>query len=482
MRWLRARNGILSLAGMMSLLASGPAAAQSFVGLGIPPGENFNHATGLSGDGSTAVGFSGLGDEAFRWTASEGLVDLGDFPGLAHDVAAGVSYDGATIVGHAKQPSGSSLTAIYWSAGAIVSIGDLPGGAVSSIALATSADGSVIVGFGSDATGSKAFRWTELGGMVSLGELPGGGTDSLASSVSADGNIVVGDSSSSASTIDGLEAFRWTESEGMVGLGWFAGEPAPVDGFLASATGVSGDGSTIVGIAGGLGEEDVNEAFRWTAATGMVRLDEGPSSTPSIATAASYDGSIIVGQWGSNAFVWDATHGVRLVADVLTGAGIDMTGWVLERARAISWDGRTIAGTGRRNGVREAWVASLAPPPPACDDQADNDGDGLTDYPEDPGCKNASAPKENPRCDDELDNDGDGGTDWDGGALGLTPDAECIGKPARDRETPSTGGCGVGAELVPLLGLLGWRVRRRDRPSAFPRRSESRSRTDSRTP
>ena len=48
---------------------------------------------------------------------------------------------------------------------------------------------------------------------------------------------------------------------------------------------------------------------------------------------------------------------------------------------------------------------------PACDDGLDNDGDGLVDFPADPGCSDATDTTETDAaliCDDGLDNDGDG--------------------------------------------------------------------------
>jgi len=51
---------------------------------------------------------------------------------------------------------------------------------------------------------------------------------------------------------------------------------------------------------------------------------------------------------------------------------------------------------------------------PACADGADNDGDGQTDYPADPGCTGLSDPDETdpPICADGVDNDMDGQTDY----------------------------------------------------------------------
>lgn len=50
----------------------------------------------------------------------------------------------------------------------------------------------------------------------------------------------------------------------------------------------------------------------------------------------------------------------------------------------------------------------------ACRDGSDNDGDGYTDWPSDPGCSNKNDRSElNPaiECDDGVDNDGDSATD-----------------------------------------------------------------------
>ena len=54
---------------------------------------------------------------------------------------------------------------------------------------------------------------------------------------------------------------------------------------------------------------------------------------------------------------------------------------------------------------------------PACDDGLDDDGDGLVDYPEDPGCDDFDDTSEHSAlltCDDGIDNDGDGLIDFPG--------------------------------------------------------------------
>jgi len=79
-----------------------------------------------------------------------------------------------------------------------------------------------------------------------------------------------------------------------------------------------------------------------------------------------------------------------------------------------------------------------------CDDGVDNDGDGFTDYPDDPGCADPSAALENPQCDDNHDNDGDGLLDWDGAGVGDS-DPECAGEPFGKSELiAGSAGCGSG--------------------------------------
>jgi len=97
-----------------------------------------------------------------------------------------------------------------------------------------------------------------------------------------------------------------------------------------------------------------------------------------------------------------------------------------------------------------------------CDDGVDNDGDGFVDFPRDPACQTGLSPKENPRCDDGIDNDGDGKADWDGAGLG-SPDLQCT-VAWRDFEQASS--CGIGAELLLLLPALRALRRRRERSTA----------------
>jgi hypothetical protein len=124
-----------------------------------------------------------------------------------------------------------------------------------------------------------------------------------------------------------------------------------------------------------------------------------------------------------------------------------------------------------------------------CDDGSDNDTDGLIDYPNDPGCAHPASDIENPQCQDGVNNDlgqdpNPGLIDFDGGqsiwgaCTGLpggcpanvsdpegdgvaNPDPQCVGKPWRNQERKHTRPCGLGAELALLLPPLIWLSARR---------------------
>jgi len=104
-------------------------------------------------------------------------------------------------------------------------------------------------------------------------------------------------------------------------------------------------------------------------------------------------------------------------SDILTrGRCIDLSG-TFDETIILSEDCSDECGTG-----------SVTPPPvnatPECDDQLDNDNDGLTDL-SDPGCLNAHDDSEtnpNVQCDDGEDNDLDGGIDADDSCCTDYPD------------------------------------------------------------
>ena len=212
-------------------------------------------------------------------------------------------------------------------------LGTLPGGS-SSYAYGVSADGRVVVGLATNPAGwSRAFRWTAAGGIQDLGTL--GGDSSNASGVSADGRVVVGGAENAARY---LRAFRWTQVGGMVDL-------STLSVGYSVARGVSADGRVVVGGA----ENAVGRwrALRWTE----DRVEDLGTlgGRGSMAYGISADGRAVVGRAENaagnfRAFRWTASGRMQDLNAVYARLLTD--GSVLEQARAISPDGRYIAGWG----------------------------------------------------------------------------------------------------------------------------------------
>src|ERR1035438_2616054 len=80
----------------------------------------------------------------------------------------------------------------------------------------------------------------------------------------------------------------------------------PGDNFNYNTTGVSGDGSVVVGTSGydTSGYGYFSRAFRWTAGSGMV----GVGGRDSSASGVSADGSVVVGTIASNQALRSEEH------------------------------------------------------------------------------------------------------------------------------------------------------------------------------
>jgi probable HAF family extracellular repeat protein len=424
----------------LAALPHGAAADASFTGLGslAPNGESW--AYGVAQDG-TVVGV-GRNDggvlEAFRWKDGA-MTGLGgpDVPGCGSggvlSLAEDVSALGAAVVGYACNAG----AAFRWEAGlmGVLPASECPAGSGNTRGLGVSVDGSVVAGVDCD----EAVRWQD-GQRLGLGFLPGAPFPySYATDVSDDGAVVVGVAASSSNDFVVDEAFRWVGGV-MTGLGSLAGFEASSDfTAMSGASAVSQRGDVVVGTATNAAGQP--EAFRWEggAMVGLGDLPGGPFWSG--ASGVSGDGARVVGvssvALGNEyrAFLWDAATGEMEDLKALLEAryGLDLGGWTLRSADAISLDGRRIAGVGTNPAGRtEAYLATL---PPACSDRVDNDGDGLTD--------------------------------WDGGLEGGVPDPQCRGRASHASERAA--GCGLGAEIalaLPLLLAASRRARPRGRRGA----------------
>lgn len=202
-------------------------------------------------------------------------------------------------------------------------------------------------------------------------------------------------------------------------------------------------------------------------------------------------GDVGYGEQGAGLYL----HGLGTYAlSSLLGAEDRAAGWILTGSGAKINDQRTIATLGRNTQSSQSGGVLLVPDVACgdsavaggeqcddgnvatadgcsptcrieeCSDGIENDGDGLADFPHDPGCRDASSASESPACQDGIDNDGQTGIDFDGGASvngGVPlaePDPNCGGLAHHRTERPS---CGLGTELALGLPLLAaWRRRR----------------------
>jgi uncharacterized membrane protein len=112
---------------------------------------------------------------------------------------------------------------------------------------------------------------------------------------------------------------------------------------VGAAGGTNHDGSVIVGQ--GLGAE----AWRWTEADGAVGIGVLPGfNYLGYAIDVSDDGSVVVGFCGfaidRKAFIWTEDTGMVELTQYAADLGVDLQGWSLATATAISADGTIIGG------------------------------------------------------------------------------------------------------------------------------------------
>jgi probable HAF family extracellular repeat protein len=370
---------------LVLLSGSATVAQPSFTGIGdLPGGSVFSESLAMSRDGQVVFGDSVTQNfdpinsisTACSFTPAGGIQWLDTSYAGISTFAYAANQDGSVVAGYAViVPLYADIEIFRWTAATGIQIlGDIAGGATNSTARGISADGNIIVGYGSSAASTalcgicqEAFKWTAETGIVGLGDLPGGNLASAATAISGDGRIIVGSGTSDV----GTAPVTW-DSTGIHNLGYL-----PLGSFAAQGTcnAVNYDGSVIVGYSASV--NGTMEAFRWTAA-GMIGLGDLPGGPfQSTAWAVSDDGQIVVGQattegglFGagqSTAFIWDQQNAIRDLRQVLSDAGLNVGGWMLTSARAISADGTTISGIGiNPSGIGEGWVAHLPRTTQAC--------------------------------------------------------------------------------------------------------------------
>jgi probable HAF family extracellular repeat protein len=205
-----------------------------------------------------------------------------------------------------------------------------------------SASGAVVSGGFNQ--GKGAFYWMPTTGVVFAG-------GEQASGVSRDGHTIVGSARDSQRI---LQAGIWTGGTEWRLLGSFAGSAGPCDLSLSLATGVAGDGQTVVGFAwSGCASA---HAFRWTASTGMVDLGSSVQARSSRALGVSADGMVVVGDQSSAEGINQGARWAGGRQELMTGPE-GPAGSVL----AANHDGSIVVGrvcvfSSGRGGDQSAWI------------------------------------------------------------------------------------------------------------------------------
>jgi uncharacterized membrane protein len=316
----------------------------------------------LSNDGKVmAANYGGL---IYRWTSDTPRFPFGGFtflgPGHFLNSQIGISNDGTTIITGRIGPDGNVNPALWnqetgWTdlghpANGCILDGQWGGG------YGVNRDGTVAVGLAWYCPGAEGFVWNCANGMKGLSHPSGsGGKSSRASAISADGRTIVGFSEDPPTGV--RRPVRWFGGKTYL----FAGAHTP-----GEATGVSSDGSQIVGQAWDASAAS-SYAFHYIAGNLLLLGTVSEiSSDQSFANAVADNGTTV--GWsgdpfglGIEAFIWSPKLGMQSLAKYLHQRGMLIPfGITLTSAIDISADGSTIVGVWQdANYNQGGWMVRL---------------------------------------------------------------------------------------------------------------------------
>lgn len=178
------------------------------------------------------------------------------------------------------------------------------------------------------------YKWDSATGLSAIGTVSNGFNFAGGVSVSNDGTKISATVTNPETNINEMSLYNtvtenWSHSGG---LGY------TVDGTESSAWGISGDGSTIVGL--GWNEQGGGNAIKWDAENGITDLGSMISGRSSRANDINDDKTVVVG-WQ------DREDGYRTGAKWVNGVEsyiLNSSGENTGAAVAVSADGNTIVG------------------------------------------------------------------------------------------------------------------------------------------
>lgn len=344
----------------------------SFAGIGdLPGGDTKSWANDVSADGSIIVGGSTgpTGRQAVRWQDGllESLPVTPEYAGRV-TVAKSISPDGTVIVGRASD-NAAAHDALRWEGANVSFLGRFPDHVdAPNWANAASEGGGIIVGWEM----GEAFVWHEGNAVPSrLGTWPGGGSYTVSNDISPDGHVIVGaGGSDKPSEAFNFKAFIMRDGNTTV-LDVLGIANNDVNEASSFANAITPDGKVVVGASSYAGADERHEyqPFRWKDGE-MTGLGFPSGHSDGEARDVSADGAIVVGYSQpdgattaseARAFIWTEAAGMRNLKKVLeTEHGLDLAGWTLTTAAAISHDGAVIVGDGiSPSGANEGWRAVL---------------------------------------------------------------------------------------------------------------------------
>lgn len=375
---------VCALLVIVGLVENGFAATDetTFEPLGVPPiaGAIGSLPTDVSSHGDVIVGKVYEEDPdrptgSFRWTPG-GIAELRHCP----LTRLWVSDDGTRIAGGCHTPDAAADAAI-WVNGVLQVVplaGDFAGGTIYGLS------GNGLVLFGAQGIevddpydgnpepirSLQVFRLAD-GAPMEVGRLPG---DLVSYFVAAsfDGSAAAIESKfqgipPNSEALDELHGALFTidfdnPQGSLIEIGGDTGEVTPTD--------ISSIGAIVVGDSSAMG------GFRWTVDTGMTQLPLPFGGIGALPNGISGDGSTIVGTYlrgmdeitpfdEQRACIWTADGPRDLQDFVVVELGVDLQGWRLLSATAVSRDGLTIVGTGYAPGSTTLSGWRLGPPPSA---------------------------------------------------------------------------------------------------------------------
>ena len=247
--------------------------------------------------------------------------------GYVDATAYGVSVDGSVVAGAAR--AAGFRVPVRWIFGQLSELRDSNGSPGPGEVRAVSANGRTVVGFSGIGNNVNALYWTN-DSVVAVSLKSEG--NSWASGVSGDGSIIVGQHK--------RRPAMWTNT----GQNRFD-LPLLQNHTEGNAIAISEDGRVIVGYS--TGTNGVRVAVLWINRQ-IQAIEPHQTASDSLATAVSKDGKVVVGSRRGAAFRWTLTSGIYDLYTLLRGANIDVSGRDLHDGFAVSGDGTRIVVRGSR--------------------------------------------------------------------------------------------------------------------------------------